>query len=84
MKLTLTFELPEERDEALLAVHAADLWSTLFDLDNDLRGEIKHGEPNSDRLAALMDIRELLHEREDDKHFVCRHQHSKNQGGNYE
>lgn len=63
MKLTLTFELPEERDEALLAVHAADLWSTLFDLDNDLRGEIKHGDHNSDRVAALIDMRELLHER---------------------
>ena len=43
MKATLQFELPDERDEHIRAVHAAAAWACLDDLDNTLRNAVKYG-----------------------------------------
>lgn len=43
MKVTLTFDLPEEKNELLLALHAATLHSALCDLDREFRAHLKHG-----------------------------------------
>jgi len=40
---TQTFDLPDERTDHLVAVHAWDFYSTLCDIDADLRQLLKHG-----------------------------------------
>jgi len=44
MKATLEFNLPEETNEHLRAIHANEAWSTLYDIDNILRNLLKHGD----------------------------------------
>ena len=52
MKATLEFQLPEERDEHIRAVHAADAWALLDDIDQELRRIVKYGsEITRDQLA---------------------------------
>jgi hypothetical protein len=43
MKATLEFSLPEDKNEYLRAVYAAEAWSTLYDIDNMLRNMLKYG-----------------------------------------
>jgi hypothetical protein len=43
MKVTLTFDLPDERGELLLALHAGQMCSAILDLDRELRLHVKHG-----------------------------------------
>ena len=43
MKATLEFNLPEDNNEHLRAVHAGEAWSTLYDIDNMLRNILKYG-----------------------------------------
>ena len=43
MKTTLEFNLPEEQTEMSRAVHAADAWYALSELDQNLRSLIKYG-----------------------------------------
>lgn len=52
MKATLEFQLPEERDEHIRAVHAADAWALLDDIDQELRRIVKYGsEITRDQMA---------------------------------
>ena len=52
MKATLEFNLPEERDEHIRAVHAADAWALLDDIDQELRRILKYGsEITRDQMA---------------------------------
>ena len=43
MKATLEFNLPEDNNEHLRAVHSGEAWSTLYDIDNMLRNMLKYG-----------------------------------------
>ena len=43
MKVTLTFELPEERSDLLLALNAANLASGLSEINHQLRAHTKYG-----------------------------------------
>jgi DNA-binding IclR family transcriptional regulator len=55
MKATLEFQLPEEREEHIRAVHAADAWATLDDIDQELRRILKYGsEITRDQLAEAI------------------------------
>jgi hypothetical protein len=52
MKATIEFQLPEERDEHIRAVHAADAWALLDDIDQELRRILKYGsEITRDQMA---------------------------------
>jgi hypothetical protein len=52
MKATLEFQLPEEREEHIRAVHAVDAWALLDDIDQELRRILKYGsEITRDQLA---------------------------------
>ena len=44
MKATLTFDLPEEHSDHLLAVKASDLAMALWDIDQELRSVVKYGQ----------------------------------------
>lgn len=56
MKAILEFNLPEERNEHLLAVKSANIYSILLDIDQWLRSKIKH----EDR-EEFEEVREELH-----------------------
>lgn len=44
MKAILEFDLPEESNEHLRAIHAGEAWSTLYQIDTTLRNLLKHGD----------------------------------------
>ena len=62
MKATLEFNLPEERGEHLIAVHAMDFALAAFDLDEELRRWLKYGNEFKSVDEALDAARQKLHE----------------------
>jgi len=65
MRATLTFELPEEKCELDIAVHAMDWAVFAWDLDQKLRGIIKYGETYGGKTIDMEGaelIREILHD----------------------
>jgi hypothetical protein len=58
---TLTFTLPEETAEHLLALHGADWALVVCELDHWLRGCLKHGHDYPSADGALKAARKLLH-----------------------
>lgn len=57
MKVTLEFDLPEERTEAELAMASGDLYSTLRQVDQILRTFLKH---DLDPFAAATECRSII------------------------
>jgi hypothetical protein len=57
MKVTLEFDLPEERTEAELAMASGELYSTLRQVDQILRTCLKH---DLDPFAAATECRSLI------------------------
>jgi hypothetical protein len=58
---TLTFTLPEEQEEFYLAAKGADWRLVLEDMDNYLRGRLKHEDLSEDAAVALDAARERLY-----------------------
>lgn len=57
MKVTLEFDLPEEKREAELAMNAGELYSTLYQVNHILRSCLKHdGDPRD----AVIECRSLI------------------------
>lgn len=57
MKATLEFQLPEDNNEHIRAIHAGAAWSALHDIDYMLRNMLKHG----DDPYRTMTVEELAH-----------------------
>jgi hypothetical protein len=57
MKVTLEFNLPEDRTEAELAMAAGELYSTLNQVDQILRSLLKH---DGDARDAATECRSLI------------------------
>lgn len=61
MIVTLEFELPDDKTEFQLAVHAGNMYSTLYDVAQQLRNAVKYGSAENyeevmrECSAALMD-----------------------------
>lgn len=60
MKATLEFNLPEERVEHRHAVNAADMAACLWDVDQELRTFIKHGNPDKPSTELAHELRQLI------------------------
>lgn len=56
MKVTIEFNLPEEKIEHLLAIKAVDLLSVITDFKETLRRDIKYNQKE-----YLIEVQELLH-----------------------
>jgi len=69
MKATLTFKLPEDRDEHRLALHGADFYCVLFGFDSYLRACQRYGHGFKDVDDAVEKIREKLHEEMEDRNL---------------
>jgi len=62
MKAKLIFELPEEQYEYELANNARSMHSVLWDFEQWLRGEIKHGELTDEKYEAYQECRKKFYE----------------------
>jgi hypothetical protein len=62
MKATLKFNLPEDQSEFDQAINASKYHSVIWNLDQWLRSETKHGMLPEERDEAYQDIRQKLHE----------------------
>jgi hypothetical protein len=62
MKAVLEFDLdnPDDRLSHFEAIHAAECFNILRDLDDGLRTQLKHGDDFPDVIATLTLIREKL------------------------
>lgn len=62
MKVTLTFDLPEEKDELLSALHSSTYCSTLLNIDREIRSRLKYfnNENAADLVKFLEDLRSSL------------------------
>ena len=61
MKATLEFNLPEEREEFEMTNKAVDYYSQLHEIDEYLRGILKHGDPEAQSTRQLAEnIRNMI------------------------
>ena len=61
MKATLEFNLPEEEAEFNHSKNGSKFASAIRELDNHLRGKIKHGALSDKELAIYEEIRQLIY-----------------------
>jgi hypothetical protein len=62
MEAILKFNLPEDREDFDLAITAHRYSSTLWEIDQWLRGELKHGDLPEETYTALDRVRKKLWE----------------------
>ncbi len=67
MKAILEFNLPEDSAEHLLAIRGSDFHSVCWDLDQDLRGWLKHGHEFKTPEEAIEAVRDRLRQLMEDK-----------------
>jgi len=60
--LSFNLEEPDERRELKLALKAQDILGALWEVDNHLRNQIKHGDLDEKTNAELQRVRTLLHD----------------------
>lgn len=61
-QVTLTFILPDEKEEFNAHRLGPKALSTLWDIDNHCRGILKHGSPSGETAAILENIRRMIPE----------------------
>lgn len=61
-KVTITFNLPDERDDHFLATHGKDFWLVLWNLNQAIRNYLKHGHNFKTADEALEWVREQIPE----------------------
>lgn len=60
-KATITFNLPDEQQEFMDAVHASDYKAVIQDLDQRLRSKIKHDDTIDNQTElAFQSVRDML------------------------
>ena len=69
MTATLTFNLPEEREEFEMASQAHKLYYAVSDFDNFLRGKIKHADLTDEQYETYDSIRQELWNRLSDENI---------------
>jgi hypothetical protein len=55
MKMTLTFDLPEEKYESEMAIHGGEWHGVVFDVANELRRLVKYETNTGDDIAKFKD-----------------------------
>jgi len=60
MNASLDFELPEDHEQWLMAVHGSDWWLTIWDLSQEMRRLLKYGNDFEDAEDAIAQIARSL------------------------
>lgn len=58
-KVTVEFNLPEDRHDYARSFHAPELFSACWDLDQEFRGLLKHG-IDSERFKTPLEVMEYV------------------------
>ena len=56
----LSFELPEDQNEYKMCNMSADMWDTLYDVDNFLRSRLKHADMSEDAQKLAEEVRDMI------------------------
>jgi hypothetical protein len=59
-KVTIEFDLPEEQGELDAALRGREALTVIWDIDQRLRGLLKHGEPTEAQKELANEIREMI------------------------
>lgn len=59
-KVTIEYRLPEEQAAFEAANHAREALLALWEIENKLRGLLKHGEPTKEQAVLAREIREMI------------------------
>lgn len=59
-RVTLTFDLPDERSDMNAALFGQDALLALWDIDNKCRGLLKHGDLSDEAHQIVAEIRQLV------------------------
>jgi aspartate aminotransferase-like enzyme len=59
MKATLEFNLPEDNNEHLRAIHSGEAWTALYEIDHMLRHILKYGD---DRYKTVEELAHAIRE----------------------
>lgn len=62
MKVIIEFDLPEDSYEYKIAHNAGAMHSVLWDMEQWLRSQVKHGDLNEDQYKAYSDCKKKLYE----------------------
>ena len=63
MKHIITFDIPEEQEELEIHLRAVDNACILHELDETMRGWLKHGFPQCCTLESIAQyVRDMIHE----------------------
>ncbi|MCK5017561.1 MAG: hypothetical protein KAS32_10880 [Candidatus Peribacteraceae bacterium] len=60
MLMTLEFNLPDDRNDMMLALNGGKYWSVLWGLDQKCRAELKHGHGYIRVDDVLLMVREFI------------------------
>ena len=60
MIATLRFKLPDEQADFTAAINGRKAFLALWEIDQKLRGLLKHGEPSSETGQLAEEIRQLI------------------------
>jgi len=61
-KLTIEFTLPEEQEEAETAQKGAAYYSVLWEMEQEFRSRLKHGDESPERVKVLEEMRVFLYQ----------------------
>ena len=61
-RATLTFRLPDEEPEHRAALQGREAKRVLWEIDQRLRGVLKHGDPSEETARLAEEIRSLIRE----------------------
>lgn len=67
MRAFLEFDLPEEETELKRHTYCQEIWSTIFLLDERIRGMLKHGHKFKNAEEAFEKVRDMIREILEDK-----------------
>jgi hypothetical protein len=59
-KVTIEFEIPDEQGELDAALRGREAIAVLWDVDQRLRGLLKHGEPTEQQAELAREIRDMI------------------------
>lgn len=62
MKATLTFDLPEDKSDFVLATRGGDVYWAVWNFDQELRNMLKHGDLPEDIYQVYERARDMLHQ----------------------
>jgi hypothetical protein len=59
-KITIEYRLPEEQNDFMASIHAREALLALWEIEQKLRGLLKHGNPTEEQSELAREIRDMI------------------------